>query len=193
MMTAFDCYKDYVALKSHFTKPGYDYFKYNGKMKLNYNSFEKRKDKIFFEKLAKHSDPHGVIVSNLVQNSKAWIRDIAYGEHANKIYVDWLKKQQSLMYMFKEELGQLFPDFDRNFMVEGNHPHLMKLYFAGKVSIETMVILVDLSGCFKYWNSKLEYDPIAEDVLIKLSKYKPFVEFDRDKAKKIVLDKFSAD
>ena len=67
-MSAFECYKEYVALKNHFTKPSYDYFKYNGKAKLNPSSFDGRKDKLFFQKLAKHPDVHNFLVANLSEN-----------------------------------------------------------------------------------------------------------------------------
>ena len=39
-MTGFEVYKTYLALKQHFTKQEYDYFKYNGKVRANENSFE---------------------------------------------------------------------------------------------------------------------------------------------------------
>ena len=51
----FDAYKTYLAIKQHFTS-GYDYFKYNGKVKAKIESFLKRKDKFFFRKLQKRYD-----------------------------------------------------------------------------------------------------------------------------------------
>ena len=50
-MTPFEAYCEYVSLKNHFTQSGYDYFKYNGKTRLKPATFQKRKDRIFFEKL----------------------------------------------------------------------------------------------------------------------------------------------
>ena len=61
-MTPFEVYCEYVSLKNHFTKLDYDYIKYNGKMRLKPTSFQKRKDKLFFEKISKHSDPHGFFI-----------------------------------------------------------------------------------------------------------------------------------
>ena len=42
------------------------------------------------------------ILSNLVENDKLWIKDIAYSAEAEKVYADWSKRQQSLMYIFKD-------------------------------------------------------------------------------------------
>ena len=92
-MSAFECYKEYVALKNHFRSDSYDYFKYNGKSKINSSSFEGRNDKLFFMKLAKHPDPRNLILSNLLVNDKIWVKDIAYNEDAKRIYNEWQKRQ----------------------------------------------------------------------------------------------------
>ena len=193
MMSAFECYKEYVALKNHFTKPSYDYFKYNGKSRLNIKSFESRNDKLFFMKVAKHSDPKNLILANLLEDSKLWIKDIAYNESASKVYMDWAKRQQSLMYLFKEELSKLKEDFDSNFKVEDHtHPYVVKLFLRKEISLETLVLLVDLVKCSAYWSKRFEYDPTIEDVLNKIMKYRPFIQYDREKVKNIVLDKFGS-
>jgi hypothetical protein len=193
MMSAYECYKEYVALKQHFTNPSYDYFKYNGKVRVtNPAAFETNKDKLFYMKLAKHDDPRNLIVANLLENSKLWIRDIAYKEEAYQIYNDWLKRQQSLMYMFTQELNKLDEEFDSNFKVESHkQPNVMKLYLRKEISLETLVMLVDSVRCISYWSKKLEYDPFAEEVLLKIQKYRPFINYDKEKVKKVLLDKYS--
>ena len=52
-MTPFEVYCCYLSLKNHFTKKSYDYFKYCGKIKTTIKSFNKRKDKYFFEKTSR--------------------------------------------------------------------------------------------------------------------------------------------
>lgn len=193
MMSAFECYKEYVALKNHFTNPKYDYFKYNGKSRTSFDSFESRKDKLFFQKVAKHSDPKNLILSNLLHDNKSWIKEIAYSDTATKIYQDWVKRQQSLMYSFKEELSMLKEDFDSNFKAEDHsHPYVIKLFLRNEMSLETLVILVDLVKCSAYWSKKFAYDPTIEEVLNKIMKYRPFLNYDREKVKNIVVDKFGS-
>ena len=193
-MSAYECYKDYVALKQHFTNPGYDYFRYNGKARVQSpTKFEADKDKLFSIKLAKHKDPHSVILANLLENNKLWIRDIAYKEEANRVYEEFLKRRESLTYNFTQELGKLNEDFDSNFLVRDNsHPYVMKLFLQKQLSLETLVMLTNEVGCIKYWRKKLEYDPVAEEIITKIVKYRPFLEYDRSRAKKIVVDKFNA-
>ena len=191
MMSAFDCYKEYVALKQHFTQPSYDYFKYNGKSKASFTTFESRKDKLFFQKIAKHPDPRNYIVANLVENPKLWIKEIAYSSSAEEVYNEWSRRQQSLLYLFKQELSKLNDDFDLNFRAVNNtHPYIIKLFLRKEISLETLVILVDLVKCTAYWSKRLAYDPTVENIINKITKYRPFVNYDREKVKNIVVDKF---
>jgi hypothetical protein len=193
MMSAFECYKEYLALKNHFSKQDYDYFKYNGKLKVNPDTFNSRKDKLFFQKLSKHPDVHNFLVANLSKNEKAWIKELAYSEDAEKTYKDWLKKSQSLTYVVKNEIQQLAPTFDANFLVskDNAHPYLLKLYLGGYVSLETMCILLAISKAKKHWDSKMEYDFVYQEVKLKIEKYTPFIKYDREKVKNIVIDYFS--
>lgn len=193
MMSAFEVYKEYVALKNHFTKQEYSYFKYYGKTSVKESSFNGRKDKLWFQKLAKHPDVHSFLIANFAKNEKTYIKDLAYSEEAETIYKDWLKRNQSISYVIKSELDQLVTPFDDNFLISENeaHPKLLKLYLGNFISLETLCILLDLTGASKYWNSKMEYDPVYQDTKTKIEKYTPFIKYDKDKIKKIVVDYFS--
>ena len=192
MMTAFECYKEYLALKNHFTKPDYDYFKYNGKVRSNADSFEKRPDKFFFQKLAKHPDLRNFLVANFSENEKAWIRNLAYNETAEQVYKNWLKRQQSLTYLFKQELSKLDTNFNNNFACKENeHPLLLRKFLGNEISLETLCLLLEFTGAKKHWDSKMQYDLVYDTIKTKIEKYSPFVKCDKDKLRKVVLDYFS--
>lgn len=190
-MTPYEVYRDYLALRSHFNNAEYDYFKYKGKASGSVASFNKRKDKIFFERLAKHRDPHGVILAAFVKNPKAWIRDIAYSEEYEQYYNDRNKKLQSLSYHIKNDLAKIDESFDDALRVTDNqHPTLMRLHSAGVICDETLCIIVDLTGCYKHWNAKLSGDVVWDQISLFIRKYTPFIPYDKDKIKKIVVDTF---
>lgn len=190
-MTPFEAYKDYLALRNHFNSPDYDYFKYNGKVSGSVASFEKRKDRFFFEKLAKHRDPHGLMVANFIDNPKTWIKDIAYSEAASKTYEAWVKRLQSLTYLIVEDAKKLDPDFNSNFKVEDDeHPNILRLYLGGQITLETLVVLCDILGCASYWEKKMEGDPIWEETSLKIKKYRPFVKYNAEKIKKLLYEYF---
>jgi hypothetical protein len=191
-MNAFDVFKDYIALKQHFTSKSYDYFKYHGKTRSSTaGSYNQRKDKIFFMKLAKHQDPKHFLVANFVESDNAWIGDLAYNELAQENYVRWSKRIQSLTYFFKEEIKKLNDDFDSNFIVkDGQHPYALRLFLSKQISIETLVILIDIVRCFSHWQKQMQDDFVWKDLSHKLVKYKPFLNYDRAKMKEILLAQF---
>ena len=55
-VTPFEVYQTYLSFKNHFTKEKYDYFKYSGKTNASLNSFNKRRDKYFFEKMSRQKN-----------------------------------------------------------------------------------------------------------------------------------------
>jgi len=191
-MNSFEVYQLYISLKNHFTQKSYDFFKYNGKTSAKVSSFETRKDKVFFQKLAKHNDPKNFLLANLLEDPKAWIRDIAYSDKAEDTYKQWIKKAQSLTYVFKSDLSKLNEDFNSNFTVEEyDHPHLLKLYLRKEIELETLIMIADITGCIKSWDKKMVDDPIWDRVKMKITKYKPFINYDHEKIKEIIVYKFS--
>lgn len=189
---AFDVYICYLALKRHFTS-SYDYFKYNGKVNARIDAFENRKDKFFFFKLAKRKDYKDFLIANLVANPEVWIGDLVDNETANDNFMQWSKRQQSLSYVFGNELDELDEDFNTNFVVEdGQYPRVLSLYNMKRVSIETLVILNDLTKCFKYWDKAINDTIVYPSINNIVKKYGPFLNYDKVKMRKICLDKYTA-
>lgn len=191
-MTGYEAYRLYVALKNHFNSNTYDYFRYNGKTRANVKSFEARPDKYFFAKLAKHKDPQGYIVANIIEDSaNVWVGDLVNEQRAEDNYRKWLKRQESLTYIFSNDLDKLKENYNDNLLVEkGDHPFLLKLFIKQQISIETVVVLNEFCNFFRYWNRKIEEDIIWPMINMKCKKYRPFITFNKDKFKQIVVDKF---
>ena len=108
-MNAFEAYQKFLAIKSHFTQKNYDFVKYNGKVRANPHSFEKRSDKFQFEKLAKKfknkdKELTPFIVANFTRRNISWIGDLTTDEESDRVYEEWKKVQQSLTYTFKEDM-----------------------------------------------------------------------------------------
>ena len=183
-------YVYYLAIKRHFTS-NYDFHKYNGKINASVTSFETRKDKFFFYKLSKKTDAKNFILANLVENPNIWIGDMI-GEKGDAVFMEWKKRQQSISYVFKSELSNLDEDFDSNLIVkDGQHPKLLRLHINRTVSKETLIIVDDLTNVFSYWSKKILDNIIFPDILNTCNKYKPFLEYDRNKMKSILVDIFA--
>jgi len=190
-MMPYDAYREYLALKNHFTKNSYDYFKYNKKVRATVQSFYKRKDRMWFEKVARQKSDQEVVdffVANFIScpdPETLWIGEmIREGEER---YQQWQKKIQSLSYVFKEETQQLFEQhkFEDVFKCSKGHPPLLKKFLSGKISLETMVIY---DRIFLYGNTfdKKLLDPVWETVSRKIKKYSPFLHIDIFRYRKIL-------
>ncbi len=190
-MTPFDVYKTYLALKNHFSKPSYDYFKYAGKSRASIESFNKRKDKYWFEKISRNKNSNEVkdfFISNLIEAddpSSLWIGNVI---RAGDIYYkEWIKRQQSLSYLFKEESEEMLSsnNLKELFDCSKGHPPILKMFLSGKICIETLVIWDKI---FLFGNSfdKKLLDPVWETVSLKIKKYNPFLNINVFLYKKIL-------
>jgi len=191
MMPA-DAYRCYLSMKNHFTKDKYDYHKYCGKVRATNEAFYKRKDRFWFEKLARNKSDQEVVdffVSNFItctDPSKLWIGELIKDGEGR--YVEWKKRNQSLSYIFKEETESVFSNgnFDSMFAIDGTrHPQILKEYLRKNISIETLVILNQILGFKENFDSHLK-DPVWETVSMRIKKYSPFLNIDVQRYKQIL-------
>jgi hypothetical protein len=193
----YDAYREYLALKNHFTKDSYDYFKYNKKVRATIQSFYKRKDRMWFEKVSRQKSDQEVtdfFVSNFVScpdPETLWIGEMI--KEGEERYKNWQKKIQSLSYLFKEESESLFEEnkFQDVFKCSKGHPVLLKKFLSGKISLETMVIYDKIFLFGNKFDKKLK-DPVWETVSRRIKKYNPFLNIDvlnfRKILKQIILE-----
>ena len=191
IMSPFETYQHYLSLKNHFTNPKYDFFKYGAKTRASVTSFNKRKDKYWSEKTSrKYSDKEVVdfLVSNFTATDNPqnlWIGEIINSGERN--YSEWMKRQQSLTYLFKEQSNELFSEskLDDVFNCSKGHPPVLKMFLGGKISLETLVIYDKIFLFGNTFDKKL-LDPVWESVSLKLKKYSPFINIDVFNYRKIL-------
>jgi hypothetical protein len=190
-MSPFETYQTYLSMKSHFTNSKYDFFKYRGKSRATVASFNQRKDKYFFEKSSrKYSDKEIVdfFLSNFVSTENPqnlWIGEII--NSGERTYTEWMGRQQSLSYLFKEQSNELFSEneLETVFNCSKGHPLVLKKYLGGKISLETFVIYDKIFQFVKDFDKKL-VDPVWETVSLKLKKYNPFLNINMLQYRKIL-------
>ena len=190
-MTPFDAYKTYLALKNHFGKSTYDYFKYAGKSRASVASFEKRKDKYWFERISRQRDDNEIkefFVANLVEaddSSSVWIGNVI--RDGDTCYKEWQRRQQSLSYIFKEQSQEMLSssNLEQLFDCSRQHPPVLKMFLSGKICIETLVIW-DKIFLFRNNFDKKLLDPVWELMSLKIQKYSPFLNIDVEDYKKVL-------
>ena len=195
-MIPLDVYRTYLSVRNHFTNDNYNFFKFGGKTKASSSAFEKRRDRYIFDKVSKDYKDDEVallFVSNFVAKEKFWIGN-ALSEESRNIYTMWRKKIQSLSYIFENDVKAIIDeindreiDFDSVFKIQdGQHPIILRLTLAGRISLESFLILNKILDFFPQFNRRIEETIIWPDYYKKCVKYEPFVKVDMTRFKFIL-------
>ena len=181
-MTGYETFCLYLAIKNHFTRESYDFFKYNGKVHVSKEAFLSRRDRFQFERLArKCSDPQSHILANLLCD-KTWVGDMLEDE-AFEHTKNHVKKLQSMSYIFKNEI-EPYGDLKSLFKADDNgYPMILNEYMRGDVTFETVIILDWFTDFIRKFDAKLKDDFLWSKFSVKARKYAPFLLRDLDKKK----------
>jgi len=181
-MNGHKAYSIYSSVKLHFTQESYDAFRYNFKTNVRAATFERRKDRYFFEKIARRypneDDLKLFFVDNIVSDN-VWIGDMNDATHEKRNAY-----RQALSYNFEKEIKIIREeaykynlDFDGVCKPNSNKTDnlLLNLYMSQKISADTFVIIDHLVSFIKSLKSELN-DPlgIVKSTLLTLSKYQKF-------------------
>lgn len=186
--TGFASFAMFNAIKLHFTTDSYDYIKYHGKTNVTKNNFSTRKDKYSFYKLSRRfslDELKNFYVANFLAQDVNWVGDIM-GPEGEENYKKWQKVTQSLSYVFKNDIEYL-TEIDGVFKANGGeYPKFLVEVMRGKVSLETLVIMDDLSNFIPKWNKTITDDILWPSIRRKCIKYKPFIQYDKKNFENII-------
>ena len=177
-VSGFETWSIYMAMKLHFSEGNYDAFKFNFKgPRLKESTFQSRRDRYFFEKLARRYVKKKTVIEYFLANILAgneWI-----GNMTEEAYTLWTSKIQRLQYSFKEELtacALLINNFDTLLQPRGSQIPLYDLAASGRISLETLCIL-DILCNYSRRITKNVADPMGlyNTMTTKINSYKPFI------------------
>ena len=200
MYGGFDVYKTYLAVKLHFASDTYDYYKYDGKVNAKLDTFTKRKDRYFFHKLSTRyaeSDILDFFVANFLADSKRWIGNLLAND-GRDVYLDNKKRKEAFAYHFKQDCGTIASDFGRRSILfndgfippNGQHPRVLRLLIQRKISYQTAVVLDHFLGFTKNWDKEITEKVVWPEISLKVSRVKPFVNFNATECKLIMKEVF---
>lgn len=193
MITGYEAFCTFQALKLHFSSDSYDFFKYHGKSKIYVDSFENRKDKYHFYKLSRRLPSKDelilFIVANLLHNDNLWIGDLLT-EESETIFRERQRIIQSLSYTFENDCRKLFVGIDNpNDLLQsesGDYPVLLTKTLQKEIQIETLCILNSILKFFPMWSKKITDTIRWPDYRRKVEKFTAFLSFDDVKCKSIL-------
>ena len=196
-LTGYDVYRLYVALKTHFHSETYDFFESGGRIRAKLSSYQRRRDRYFFERLAKRfsgRDSFELVdffVANLASNADLWVGEMM-SDQSEQTYLDWCRRIQSLDYIFQcdcetvlneiETEGLTFDDLFVN--ADKQHPLLLRMVMREQINVESFIILENMLHFFKRWDKQMPGDYVWEAYRRKCQKYRPFMTQINDSKRK---------
>lgn len=193
MITGYETFGLYQAIKLHFTTDSYDFFKYGGKSKISVNAFDNRKDKYYFHKLSRRlsnrDDLIMFIVANLLKDDTVWVGNLLT-EESESVFRERQKVLQSMSYIFENDCRNLFEGLDDpNTILQsenGEHPILLTKALRKEIQIETVCILESILHFMSKWNKKITDTVVWPNYSRKVHKYSSFLPKDLTKFKLIL-------
>ena len=174
-MDGYQTYQIYQSLKLHFTSD-YDAVKYNYRTAVKRDTFERRRDRYFFEKLSRRFTKEKLIhyfTSNIIQNPSVWI-----GDMSDKIYSDYVARYDKLTYMLSQDMkfmSEKWYSFNQLCITSDNNTTnpLLESLRTDEIQIES-VVLVDIMVNFLGRLKSDLSDPLGinKDLIDLLLKYK---------------------
>lgn len=198
-LSAYDTFCLYLALKNHFTRDSYDFFKYHGKTGVNKETFMNRKDKHQFAKLSRIYDDTEMkdfMIANFIHDDKMWVGSLLEDEAKDR-YIQYKKRKESLTYTFGNELDNLIAmvngDIKSLFRptAAGQLP-LLSGYYEQRASLETLTILDYFVDYFNKYEDRYKDDYLWSKLRIKCKKLLPFMSFDQKKLANTMKERMNA-
>lgn len=178
----FTIYKDYCAIKLHFTSYNYNFIKYKGKTRVSKKAFNERHDKPFFNYLAtvlNRSDNIPFFVSQFI-DSPSWIGDIIFEkDESMKRYTSWVNRIDSIKENYIIDLHNIAAKGYSWKTILGyslsSHPPLFTLVNQKKITPETYVLLDKISSFISKTIKAYKNDTLYSDLNMKYIKYSYFI------------------
>jgi hypothetical protein len=189
-MSGFTSYCWYLSIKQHFTTEKYDIIK-SGIIPVTQATYDKKGGvKYAMERLARkysESDLCQYFIANFINGDRY---GGIFSEEGPAIYLDWMKRKESLSYLYEQDLTALVSwiSEERDIewpqkkhiweCLEGKHPIILRLYLSKRIMLETLVILEQLYKYRAQLDETLAYDPVWKSTSKLLGKSIPFIDIE---------------
>lgn len=183
-----------MAVKLHFTTDKFDVFKNGGRVKGSLDAFKNRSDRFQFEQIAHKLQEDRKLIQFYVANFAYGFQHAVWShEEAHENYTTWLKRKESIAYIFKQDLDAILLHCEKEKLDKkrlysfyaGNYPELLKLYVGKHITLETMRILDDFDNYLSEWKQNDSLSLLWSDERRRIEKAQGFVKYDARRIKPI--------
>lgn len=180
-MNGFEVYKYYLGIKTHFSSKDYDVVAAGGRVKAGQTAYLKRRDRIFFEGLAKKYDQPREVIKYLVANFAYGHTNVLYDrEVGQELLQKWIKNKESLSKVFSDDLKKIaencsdyYNDFHNAITINDT---LLKMYKSDLINIETLCLIVQFNpDLLSNWNTSPMNELLYNNLILRITKLRSFV------------------
>ncbi|APU00687.1 DNA helicase loader [Aeromonas phage SW69-9] len=192
----------YLMIKQHMAGK-YDVIKYSWGMKVTDATFNKRKDKYFFEKLSNKfhlKDMVEIYLATFIENPSGWAGDLVSDE-AMTAHRELLGRHLRFPNIYREDIKNIVYfaeklDVPLGKIMEYNTDKMtspiFKLLQSGMISIETFLVIDSFLGILDKHDAMMSGDIIWQNWHTKLSGYRKLVVINKDTAKRKFIEHVKA-
>jgi len=190
--TGYGAYQLFLALRTHFTSNKYDFFQMHGKLRATKESYNRRNDRMFFEKLAKTYDPETLrdfYVANFLED-KHYITELL-DDTATINLVKYQGRRQALSYNVSNDVDMVLRNgsCDAFKTHSDQYPGVLVLYLQRRICMESLVVMNDFILFREKFDKYYDGDVIWPKVSLKMQKYRPFIKYDKERMKLILKER----
>lgn len=190
--TGYGAYQLFLALRTHFTSNKYDFFQMHGKLRATKESYNRRNDRMFFEKLAKTYDPETLrdfYVANFLED-KHYITELLDDTAATNL-VKYQGRRQALSYNVSNDVDMVLRNgsCDAFKTHSDQYPGVLVLYLQRRICMESLVVMNDFILFRDKFDKYYDGDVIWPKVSLKMQKYRPFLKYDKERMKLILKER----
>lgn len=176
-----------MAIKLHFTRDSFNVFKNRGVVKGTREAFNARNDRYMFERLARKFPVDKDIIQFFVANFAYGNESAVYsGEESDTLYMEWLKRKQSITKVFTDDLNTILMDAYKKKLKEeaiinftsNEYPTILNLYLGKQIGIETVSILNDIDNMVTQWKNNDAVVLLWENELRRIEKVSGFIKYE---------------
>jgi hypothetical protein len=155
-----------------------------------------RGTEVQLQDIGKFDEPEELInffTAQFTASDKSWVGDMLQDEEK---YVEWQRRQQSLSYNFEQDLNKLAEEadaFDDLLKIqEGNYPLVIEKFLQDEISLETVVILDQLTRFMRRADRAITETIVWPDLSKRIRKYGLLLRFDKNRMRQIVIRMFTS-
>ena len=190
----FSVFRIYCALKGHF-QDTFDVTKYGLKTKVKQESFYKRKDSVFFDRLASKFDAQEcylIMAYSMAANPDCLSYELSsagayqfYLRHTGRLETIRKHYKKDVQYIFEllNDSGKTFKD-----LLKGDgHPVILQLLIRESISVETVLLIDSFIPILESINQTYQDDILWSEWYIKLKQYQKLLDINNQLAKELFI------